>query len=68
MRKNKLGKIAGIYAIFCVATTIASPAQSFKRLASFDGKNGGLPDVALVQGLNGNFYGTTYAGGALFSK
>jgi uncharacterized repeat protein (TIGR03803 family) len=64
MKNLGLCSIASIVAAFCVATVIASPAQNFKRLASFNGKNGGLADVALVQGLNGNFYGTSYVGGA----
>jgi len=64
MKKPGLWRIASIVAIFCVAAAIASPAKTFTVVASFDGKNGGLADVALVQGLNGNFYGTTYVGGA----
>lgn len=41
-----------------------SPVQNFKTLVSFDGSNGSTPEsVTLVQGTNGNVYGTTnYAG------
>jgi uncharacterized repeat protein (TIGR03803 family) len=46
------------------AMTIISSAQTFSTLASFDGTNGSLPALgALVQGTDGNFYGTTTAGG-----
>jgi uncharacterized repeat protein (TIGR03803 family) len=41
------------------------PAQTFKTLLVFDGANGSTPDTgALVQGANGNLYGTTFLGGA----
>jgi uncharacterized repeat protein (TIGR03803 family) len=33
-------------------------------LLSFNGANGIYPDARLVQGTNGNFYGTTVGGGA----
>ncbi|HTS35492.1 MAG TPA: choice-of-anchor tandem repeat GloVer-containing protein [Candidatus Solibacter sp.] len=40
-------------------------AQTFTTLTSFDGTNGWEPLSALVQGPNGNFYGTTGWGGNL---
>jgi hypothetical protein len=46
-----------------VTTVIASPAQTFKSLVSFDNSNGFGPQ-ALVQGTDGSFYGTTYWGGS----
>jgi uncharacterized repeat protein (TIGR03803 family) len=43
---------------------IPSPAQTFKTLVSFDYSNGAEPYfMNLVQGLDGNLYGTTYSGG-----
>jgi uncharacterized repeat protein (TIGR03803 family) len=56
------------FCLFFAATAIASPAQTFTRLASFDSANGANPQLmSLVQGSDGNFYGTTpYGGGAGF--
>src|SRR5579863_1132996 len=48
----------------CAATTIASPGQTFKMLASFDGSNGGANPSSLAQGIDGAFYGTTVDRGA----
>jgi uncharacterized repeat protein (TIGR03803 family) len=46
------------------ATAIAAPAQRFRTLANFDGTNGADPaSTALIQGLDGNFYGTAIYGG-----
>jgi uncharacterized repeat protein (TIGR03803 family) len=42
-----------------------SPEQTFDTLVSFDGTNGDTPEyVTLVQGLDGDFYGTTVYAGA----
>jgi len=46
-----------------VATSLASSAQTFGTLYSFDASDGHNPQDALVQGFDGNFYGTTYYGG-----
>jgi uncharacterized repeat protein (TIGR03803 family) len=51
--------------LFYAVTVIALPAQTFTTLASFDGADGANPpSISLVQGLDGNFYGTTEGGGA----
>ena len=63
MTRLGFGKIACIVAVFCVATAVASPAQTFTTLASFNGADGEAP-VGLIQGFDGNFYGTTNLGGA----
>jgi uncharacterized repeat protein (TIGR03803 family) len=57
MRGSNLGKMTCIVAVLCVATSVASSAQAFKTLLSFNGTNGGQPSSALVQGLDGNLFG-----------
>ena len=49
--------------LLCAAMAIAATAQTFDTLVDFDGTNGSAPYGSLVQGTDGNFYGTTYQGG-----
>ena len=49
--------------LFLALGAMPLPAQTFNTLFSFDGTNGGEPLSSLVQGTNGNYYGTTSAGG-----
>ena len=50
--------------LLCAATAIASQAQTFTTLASFNGTNGQAPFyVSLIQGPDGSLYGTTIGGG-----
>jgi len=54
-----------LISVLCLLTGIASSAQTFTVLADFDKATGYLPySQALVQGFDGNFYGTTQTGGA----
>jgi uncharacterized repeat protein (TIGR03803 family) len=49
--------------LFCVTTTLASQAQTFKTLVTLDYTNGSSPTDSLIQGFDGNLYGTTNNGG-----
>ena len=55
--------MASIVFIFLAATTIVSPAQTVTALFDFDSANGAQPEGSLIQGTDGNFYGTTFKGG-----
>ena len=66
-KRAQLPSLSSIFiaALFCAALTLPSTAQTFTSLFSFNGTNGQTPDYGyLTQGLDGRFYGTTYAGGA----
>lgn len=63
MKNPGFGKIACILAAFCVATAVVSIAQTYTMLGAFDGTNGQSSNAPLVQGVDGNFYGTTMFGG-----
>lgn len=71
---NKFGivKWACIVVTICVAMAITSDAQTnlshpsttFTDLLNFDGANGEAPGyMSLIQGSNGNLYGTSFGGG-----
>jgi uncharacterized repeat protein (TIGR03803 family) len=64
-RQIGLWRTISIALVFCAAVAVTSSAKTFTTLVSFDGANGSSPQyVSLVQGLDGNFYGTTLEGGA----
>lgn len=61
------------FPVLCVicAAAIAAPAQTFTVLTNFSYTNGAIPYAPLIQGNDGNFYGTTNYGakgsGEIFS-
>jgi uncharacterized repeat protein (TIGR03803 family) len=65
MKKLKLQKIACAVVTFCALSGAAAFAQTFTTVASFDVTDGDDPNIgSLVQGANGDFYGTAVQGGA----
>ena len=64
MKKPSSLKVACMVAVFCAATAMLSLAQdTFTTLVNFDITNGSVPYMVLTQGVDGNFYGTTWLGG-----
>jgi uncharacterized repeat protein (TIGR03803 family) len=57
--KAGLAKLTCIVFVFCAATAIAAPAQTYTTIFNFTGVNAGYGPGSLAQGINGNFYGTT---------
>jgi hypothetical protein len=45
---------------WCAVTSIAF-AQSFSVYVTFDGPHGATPESPVIQGSDGDFYGTTFA-------
>jgi uncharacterized repeat protein (TIGR03803 family) len=65
MTKLQGWRIGFVVFMLFAATAIAAPAQTFTSLASFGGsEDGSLPWAGVVQGVDGNFYGTTSGGGS----
>jgi uncharacterized repeat protein (TIGR03803 family) len=67
--RRRWWKLVGIVLLLPSTTAIvAAQTVAVTTLASFDGAEiggtGGTPMAPLVQGVDGNFYGTTYYGGA----
>jgi len=66
---NPCGKLSRIkqacaFLIFGGTAAIHVPAQTFTTLANFDSADGHGPTGPLLQGLDGNLYGTTIGGGS----
>jgi uncharacterized repeat protein (TIGR03803 family) len=54
-----VGGLSGNGVIFRI-----SPSGTYTVIHAFDGPSGRIPEAALIQGADGNLYGTTLAGGA----
>jgi uncharacterized repeat protein (TIGR03803 family) len=53
--------------LICAAAVIAAPAQAPDTLVNFNGPNGGEPaNMSMIQGTDGNLWGTTLEGGATY--
>jgi uncharacterized repeat protein (TIGR03803 family) len=64
MSKQGFWRTLYFLCVFCAATAIASPAQTFTTLVNLNDTNGAFPFAGLIEATNGNFYGTTLRGGA----
>jgi uncharacterized repeat protein (TIGR03803 family) len=60
-RLNSWKSLLAIF-FFCTVSAITSRAQTFTTLLSFDGADGYRPSASVVQGPDGNLYGTTFYG------
>src|ERR1700723_2213316 len=58
---------ASTFLVLWAATTVSLPAQTFTALHNFDIRDGQYPWSPLLQGIDGNFYGTTENGGAFIN-
>ncbi len=64
MQRRSFWKRACVVPAVCTLAAAAAQAQTFAILAQFDDENGSTPNGPLVQGADGNLYGTTMLGGA----
>jgi uncharacterized repeat protein (TIGR03803 family) len=62
MSKLSLWRTICVVCVSCALVVIGSAAQTFTTLVRFNGTDGAFPISGLVQGLSGNFYGTTSGG------
>ena len=63
MSKLSSWKTIFFLCVFAAATAIGSPAQTFTTIYTFGYSDGAFPAGPLVQGRDGNLYGTTAHGG-----
>jgi uncharacterized repeat protein (TIGR03803 family) len=64
MSKLRLWRTVSFICVFCMLAVIGLPAETFRTLVSFNRTDGNSPQGGVIQGLDGNLYGTTYYGGA----
>jgi uncharacterized repeat protein (TIGR03803 family) len=58
---------ASTFLVLWAATAVSLPAQTFTSLHNFDIRDGQYPWSPLLQGIDGNLYGTTENGGAFIN-
>ena len=63
MSKPNGWKLAPVALLLVTTMTISCPAQVFTVLASFQGGSSGSSPNGVVQGVSGNYYGTTFFNG-----
>ncbi len=63
MYKFNFARLIAIAFLVCGVAAISLSAQTVTTLATFNSTNGANPSNAVVQGLDGNFYGTAPSGG-----
>ncbi len=64
MKRSLIFHAALAVAAITLSLAVCAQAQTFTTLAAFDGTNGEYPDYgSMIQATNGDYYGTTYAGG-----
>ncbi len=63
MKEVSVARVVRFIAAFCMAAAVVAPAQTFQTVVTFNSTNGAIPTGVLVQGTDGNLYGTTQYGG-----
>lgn len=63
MKPGRFSLLAFATLICTLGLAVCAPAQILHTIAIFDGTNGNGPYASVVQGIDGNIYGTTDSGG-----
>src|SRR5260370_8580292 len=62
------GGPAALSVILLIGFELATRGQMVEVLHSFDNTNGANPEAGLIQGNDGDFYGTTHFGGSFGNR
>jgi uncharacterized repeat protein (TIGR03803 family) len=63
IQSRRLWRKASVIFLLWATTALVLQAQTFTVLYSFSGPDGSEPSAPLIQGIDGNFYGSTALGG-----